>query len=149
MHRTALGVLLLACGCANVATGTAPLPVLDARPEQPHREIRLVEASGAIGARLSTVHEELREQARELGADALVVVKEERKYHPAPEPDVVGGRPDLGDAYPDALAPFSPGAFPYEGNMPRSVAGYYWEVSALAIEYDTRNAAAGAREDLK
>jgi hypothetical protein len=132
-----LAALALVAGCASIEPHAPPLPMLPAAPEVPHRTLAPVEAAGAIGQPLEEVYELLFARARELGADALVGVRAEREYRPAPPYDE--NREAIGSARPQVLSdPFIPGVFGYEGSAVRTVAGYYWEVVATAIAYEDR-----------
>jgi hypothetical protein len=132
-----LAALALVAGCAAVEPDPPPLPMLAAAPEVPHRTLAPLEVEGAIGQPLEEVYELLFARARDLGADALVGVRAEREYRPAPPYDE--NREAIGSARPQVLSdPFLPGFFGYEGTGVRTVAGYYWEVVATAIAYEER-----------
>jgi hypothetical protein len=129
--------LALIAGCAAVEPDAAPLPMLAATPEVPHRTLAPIEVEGAIGQPLEEVYGLLFARARRLGADALVSVRAEREYRPAPPYDE--DREAIGSARPPILTdPFMPGGFGYEGTGARTVGGYYWEVVATAIAYEGR-----------
>lgn len=110
--------------------------MLTAEPERPYQEIARVEASGRIGAPRGEAYERLRREAARLGADAVLKTGEEKKYRRAAPAETLEDRASLGDAYPDAVEVFRPGFFGYEGSGVATVAGYYWQVEGLAIDYE-------------
>lgn len=95
-----------------------------------------VDAQGRIAGPRQSAHEELRLRAAALGADAVIKLADERRYHAPPPAGAREDRVEPGDPYPDLIESFRPGFFGYEGDGFRTVGGYYWAVSGLAIAYD-------------
>lgn len=77
--------------CASVSTQVVPLnpaqtfpptqfvEILRQKPERPHIEIAVIESRGGSEAELLN---DAREKARALGADAIVRIETETRYHP-------------------------------------------------------------------
>lgn len=141
-----LAAILLIAGCASGPVEVtrldegkerAPSPsveLLREKPQRPYQEIARLEVRGRPGASRWTIHEQMREEARSLGADAIVTLSEQRRRQPA-APFEQEPRVTLGNAYPLVLESLDRGAFPYEGEGPATVGGVYWEIEALAIAY--------------
>lgn len=141
-----LAAILLIAGCASGPVEVtrldegkerAPSPsveLLREKPQRPYQEIARLEVRGRPGAPRWTVYEQMREEARSLGADAIVTLSEERRRQPA-APFEQEPRVTLGNAYPLVLESLDRGAFPYEGEGPATVGGVYWEIEAHAIAY--------------
>jgi hypothetical protein len=142
----ALGLLL--AGCASVTTRVVELKpaqrhaptehveILFAKPERPHEEIALIETRGQIGASEAELLEQAREQARAVGAHALVKLETERNYHPPlavydPWYDPFWGFPRY-RLYP--YRPYPPYIHPWGAH--RVVpGGYSYTLKAVAIRY--------------
>lgn len=127
-------LLALALGACASQPPPEPVALLRVTPEQSYRELGTVEARGSLGTRREAAYDELREKARALGADAVVLLSEERLYHPPTPPEGMEDRPSIGDAYPEPLERTVPGRFGYEGTGVQIVAGSYWQVRGLAVE---------------
>ena len=142
-------LFLIACsaGCATVKTdvlllGSTPYPptteveILDALPSRPHVRIAIIEARGDVGVSEVAVLAELRDRARQLGADALVRAETRevyqapvRVYEPYYDPFFY---PRRFSPYPYRYQPFGPpwGSYRWVGG------GYHLVVKATAIRYE-------------
>ena len=121
-------------GCAGLAPEES-VALLEQPPERAYRELGRIDAQGRIAGPRETAYDELRSRAAALGADAVIKLDEERRYRAPPDPSLEG-RTALGDPYPDLVESLRPGFFGYEGSGLRTVGGYYWVVSGVAIAYE-------------
>lgn len=131
--RAAAFAALFVCACASQGTATPeePIAILDQAPERPYVPVWPVSARAPASAGRSAIDEALRDQARELDADAVII---ERRYldpSPAPGDERSVG---LGDPYPGVLESLEPGAFPRATTGVR-VYGPHWIVEGLAIRF--------------
>jgi hypothetical protein len=106
----------LAClgACAAAGDGAAPVALLEEAPALAYREVARVEVRGLPGTPQRSVRDQLRQEARELGAHAVIVQDERKNYRPAP--------PMTGSARPAST----------EG-------GVYYEAEGIAIRYSDPN----------
>jgi hypothetical protein len=134
MKRLLLSALLLGLAACAVPTPNPgrPVALLQAEPERPHEVIGKVEARGTPGDNLRRVHEQLRDKARALGADAVVEVEVRQHFDATPAPYDAPQLPLPGNAYPGPLHSFEPGAFPPAGFDVRA-RGSYYVIEGLAI----------------
>ena len=135
MKSFAAALVLGLGGCAGLAPEES-VALLEQPPERAYRELGRIDAQGRIAGPRETAYDELRSRAAAAGADAVIKLEEERRYRAPPVAGSAEGRAGLGDAYPDLVETFRPGFFDYEGDGFRTVGGYYWFFSGLAIAYE-------------
>ena len=152
--RTALlpfvAVLLAACGTTTSVVKLDPaqqyaptenVQILLKPPDKPYLEIAKLESRGVVGEPEPQVLEDARERARELGADALIVLDVDRNYHPpvvtfdyTPWPPYLPWYVDRWYGYGYSHWPYSP--YTAFGWQPRTIpGGHAYTVRSLAIRY--------------
>lgn len=146
MTRLALLLLFAALmtGCAAVTTRvvrlnpavqyppTSNVEVLFELPSRPYVQIAMLEAEGEFGTGEIELLEDMRNRARELGADAIVRTASERWY--APPVAVYDPWYDpffYPHRYYGGFRPYGP---PY-GDYRLVGGGYYYTAKAMAIKY--------------
>lgn len=130
-------------GCASVTTRvvatdpavryapTAHVDVLLEPPQRPYLHIAALEAEGVFGVGELEILEDMRERARQLGADAIVRTESRQWYQP---PTAVYDPMYDAFFYPRRHYPFHPYRAPYGGY--RWVGGgHYYTAKAIAIKY--------------
>lgn len=95
------------------ARAAAPVALLGEPPARAYRELGRVEVRGLPGSPRRTVHDELRAQARALGAQAVIVQRDVKNYR---------------------LPPLTANPRPTS-----TVGGVYYEVAGIAIRYSDPN----------
>lgn len=148
--RTAIALVLAAAlaGCASVTTRvletnpavryppTTAVDVLFEPPQRPYAQIAALEAEGAYGTGELELLEDMRERARQFGADAIVRTESKQWYQP---PTPVYDPMYDPFFYPRRYYPFHPFGAPYAGY--RWVGGgYYYTAKAMAIKYQAVSA---------
>jgi len=149
MPRAPLACLsvLLALGCAGRGEPPPdkPLAILEESPHRYYEPLWPLLARARADEGPEAIHAKLREQARGMGADAILI--EHRWIDPSPAPGDEREVPLLGNAYPPLLEKLEPGALPHGGSSPR-VYGPTVVVEGLAIRYRDFSSAIDAASDV-
>jgi len=131
LRRITAALLIVAAGCASEPPSTGqPVAILDRPPARAYQPVWPIWARAEAKAGKAALDQKLREEAREVGADAVII--EQRYLDPAAAGDEreIG----LGDPYPELLESLEPGAFPHAA-AGMSVHGPYVIAEGLAIRY--------------
>jgi hypothetical protein len=131
-RKAALSIVIAVGGCAAepAAEPDAPVAILEKAPDRPYEPVWPISARAEASAGESVLDEKLRDEAREMGADAVIV--ERRYFDPSPPADE--GEAGLGSSYPELFGSFDRGAFP-QATIGARVYGPYVIAEGLAIRY--------------
>ncbi|RPI46244.1 MAG: hypothetical protein EHM59_07970 [Betaproteobacteria bacterium] len=151
MRRLIVCLALVLAGCAPTTSvvlldptqkypPTQSVQILLKPPSAPYIEIAKLESKGAIGEPEPAVFEDARERARELGADAIIVVESTQHYEPPvivydPWPPYLPWYHDRWHGYRfwDYPAPFP---YAYYWPVPHTFpGGNVYTVRSIAIKY--------------
>lgn len=151
LHRkaklvTRLTGLLLVAACASVTDRVEVLSkdaslvspakedaaLLEKAPQRDYEEVARLRVRGRPGEALDELYGELRSKAAELGADAVVLLDEEKRYRELPGGDPQAGYA-IGNAYPRLLTGLEDTPLPGPGYV--QIGGVYYEIYAAAIRY--------------
>jgi hypothetical protein len=127
-------VLLVAvAGCASqrAPAPEQPIAILDKPPDRYYEPVWPVSARAEAKSGKAALYDQLREKARDVGADAVII--ERRYFDPSPAPGD-GREAGLGDPYPELLESLEPGACPHASTGAR-VYGPYVIAEGVAIRY--------------
>lgn len=108
------------------------IELLGGAPARPYEAIGEIEARGSPGEHRRYVHQELRNKARALGADAVIEIVERSEMERVPGRE--GSEDLLGNAYPGVVHRALPGSLPAYGFDVQS-GGRYYELRGLAVRY--------------
>jgi len=139
---------VLAFGCASPREASPPdrpLAILEEPPPRDYVALWPVQARARADAGQHALEEKLREAARDVGADAILI--RHRYYDPSPAPGDEREFGLLANAYPPLLEKLEPGAIPRAGTGVR-VYGPIVVVEGLAIRYRERTSANVAASDV-
>jgi hypothetical protein len=131
-RKAAVSILIAVSGCASqpAVEPDAPVAILDKAPDRPYKAVWPVSARAKASAGESVLDEKLRDEARKMGADAVIV---ERRYFDS-SPPADEGEAGLGSSYPELFGSFDRGAFP-QASIGVRVYGPYVIAEGLAIRY--------------
>jgi hypothetical protein len=130
LHASFIATAFL-CACATAVDPAKPIAILEHAPEGHFTPVWPVSARVAASGGSAAIEEELRTQARDVGADAVIIQRRYLDPWPAPGDGRTLG---LGDPYPGVLESLQPGAFPHAPTPVRTY-GPYVIVEGLAIRF--------------
>jgi hypothetical protein len=128
---------LAACAGPRVEGPERAIALFTDKPQRAYEVLGPVRAQGVPGEHVRLVYDRLRDNARRLGADAVIAVETQEYFDAIPVPYDPPPRPPIGAAYPGPLHTFEPGAFPPEGFGVHS-RGAYYAAEGLAIRFHYR-----------
>lgn len=130
--KAAVSILIAVSGCAaqQASQPEARVAILDQAPDRHYEPVWPVSARAQASAGESVLDEKLRDEAREVGADAVIV--ERRYFDPSPPADERAT--GLGSAYPELFESFDRDAFP-QATLGARIRGPYVIAEGLAIRY--------------